>query len=41
MVNTNVVRQIAGLTVNLITISNFAAIFNCKDLSADSMKVPT
>ena len=44
MIKINVVPQMADLMVNLITISNFAALFwNCKavDRASDLMKIPT
>ena len=39
----NVMRQSACLVVNLISVDNFAALFNCKpvDRASDSMMAPT
>ena len=39
----NVVRQSACLVINLITVDNFAALFNCTtvDRASDSMMAPT
>ena len=39
----NVMRQSACLVINLITVDNFAALFNCTpvDRASDSMMAPT
>ena len=41
--NINVMRQSACLFINLITVDNFAALFNCTavDRASDSMISPT
>ena len=39
----NVMRQSACLVINIITVDNFAALFNCTPVvqAADSMMAPT
>ena len=41
--NLNVMRQYVCVVINLITVDNFAALFNCTpvDRVSDSMMVPT